>query len=226
MKNKLITFLCLILPLVGLNIAKADEKIDKADQKWITGKTFAGMVNMLLPDTKEFRSKEEPFTGQYKNETPFKLEFRGTTLDKLNPFRKKSYWRLYLYEDSTEGAKAKPKLIDIHGDLEYKVENGALKLFLYNGDRKNDKRLTLTASIPVSEVKKSNKIVLTRGEKGASDLETKIGTRLQNLQDMDLVDTKKGMLKQLKQAMDRSGMTPVLQKALMTALGIAVTALL
>ncbi len=223
MKNKILVLMALLLPVLMPNIAHAD---DKSDQKWITGKTFSGLINMPLPKTGIFEKVKDLFAGPDKNEIPFKLEFRGTLLDKLNPFRKDSYWRLYVYEQGVAINKEQPKLIDIHGDLEYKVEKGILKLYLYNGSRKIDKRLTLTASIPIAEVKKTNEINLNLGGNSDDGLNPEKGTRLENIVDLNLRDASKGVLRQLKNAMDKSGMTELAKKGLVKVLGLAVKAAL
>lgn len=203
------------------NAAKlAEKQTDAADTKWIMGKTFSGLINMPLPKTGIFAKAMDLFTGPYKNELPFKLEFRGTLLDKLNPFRKDSYWRLYVYEPSKPGSNEQPKLIDIHGDLEYKVENGILKLYLYNGSRKIDMRLALTASCPITEIKKTNDINLKLGNKSNFELKPEKGTRLENVTELNLLDTSKGVLRQLKDAMTKSGATELAKKAIVSALGL------
>lgn len=86
--------------------------------------------------------------------------------------------------------------------------------------------MTLTASIPIAEVKKTNEINLNLGGNSDDGLNPEKGTRLENIVDLNLRDASKGVLRQLKNAMDKSGMTELAKKGLVKVLGLAVKAAL
>ena len=179
----------------------AQKQKDEADAKWITGKTFRGFITMKIPSTGVFKTLKSVFTGSESKEQPIKLEFRGTILDKLNPFRKPSYWKIYLKDASDREAV-------ISGDLQFKIEGGILKLDLFY-----DKKPALTCSEPIEDVKMSSLIDIAFKKKGML-FEPQKNTVFADALGLNVSEKTKSMIEQLKLKMDRSGATKMLKDQL------------
>ena len=184
----------------------AQQTKDKESTKWITGKTFRGIIKMTVPSTGVWKNLKSVFTGPESKEQPFKLEFRGTILDKLNPFRKPSYWKIYLKGlDNREAV--------VSGDLEYEVKNGILILSLYH-----DKKLALKCSEPMKDVESSSKINVSPSTKGTIFV-PESGNALSAAVGIDVSENTKSALEQLKLKLERSEASSVLQDQIMKSIG-------
>lgn len=131
------------------------------------------------------------FTGtkEEKRVDSLKLEFRGTTLDRINPFRKPMYARI--------GSKGEDgKVIYTRGPIEYEISGDNLVTKIFEGALKKGASKTLTATItaPLSDVQDKGEINVSKG----NGLVTETGTVLEFAQSISLKDQTKGLSEQLK----------------------------
>ena len=179
---------------------------DKDSMQWITGKTFRGNIQMTIPTTGVLAKFKSLFKGPDSKEQPFKLEFRGTLLDKLNPFRKPSYWKMYLVSvDNREAV--------VSVDLEYKIKDGILTLLLYH-----EKKLALTFSEPMAAVLSGTDNKISSSAAGAS-IKPEPGSVLADAKGVELSINAKSALEQLKLKMQRSGESPALTDQIISSVG-------
>lgn len=157
-ESKIIKNLFLVVAVTGVIFSSvitvsANTKQDKDHMTWLKGKTFRGYFKMQIPKTGLLG-----WVGfTQADEQPAKIEFRGTVLDSINPFRKNSYWRLYLTDKDGQP-------IDVHGDTVFSVTDNNLHVKMYSGERKKDKSVKVAAefTVPMDQVRqKDNEQMIT-----------------------------------------------------------------
>ena len=191
-----------LLPLLLISMTQAKTlAVDKELEKTFVGHTYRGYVDLPINEKKEFAGRfgffgqafkwlkgerklsESSVSNSSENMQMFKVEIRGTLADKLNPFRKKSYWRLYLFDKDG-------KRVDMTGKVEWKVDQTNVVISLYDYHVKD--KVSGIFTVPVNSIINEKSISLSK-----PGITTLPGTIFELLKEVNLSENTKSLPRQL-----------------------------